>query len=83
VPPFAFQRRKRRGIDRLDLRDDDIGFVLRDRGAERLAVKHRKHFARVRDLHRRSVGVAVAGDHSAAEPFGGNGELTAELARAQ
>src|SRR5687768_7061176 len=57
--------------------------VLLDRDPQRLAVEHRKNLAGVGDLHRRCVGVAVAGDDLAAEPLGGNGKFLAELARAK
>jgi hypothetical protein len=47
------------------------------------AIEHRQNFAGIRDLHRRSAFVTIAGDHPAAEPFGGNGEFAAELTGAQ
>ena len=81
--PSLLQLGQRRGVDRLDLGDDDVGLVLLDRGAERLAVEHREDLERVGHLHRRRIGVAVAGDHPAAEPLGGDGEFAAELARAE
>ena len=81
--PSRFELGQRRGVDRLDFGDDDVGLVLLDRRAKRRAVEHREHFERVGDLHRRGVGVAVAGDDPAAEALGGDGELAAELARAE
>src|SRR5206468_1136519 len=57
--------------------------VLLDRRTQLLAVEHREDLERVGELHRRGVGVAVAGDHPAAETLGGDGELAAELARAE
>ena len=47
------------------------------------AVEHREDLARVGDLHRGRIVVAVAGDHPAAEPLGGDGEFAAELAGAE
>ena len=47
------------------------------------AVEHREDFGRVGALHRRRIGIAVAGDHPAAEPLGGDGEFAAELARTE
>ena len=81
--PSALELGQRRGVDRLDLGDDDVGLVLLDRGAKRLAVEHREHLERVGDLHRRRVGIAVAGDDPAAEALGGDREFAAELARAE
>ena len=57
--------------------------VLLDRGPKRRAVEHREDFERVRALHGGRLRIAVAGDHPAAEPLGGNGEFAAELSRAE
>ncbi len=83
APAFLLELDERRGVDRLELGDDDVGLVLLDRGAKRGAVEHREDLERVGHLHRRGVGVAVARDHPAAEALGGDGELAAELARAE
>ena len=81
--PSASSVAEHRRVDRLDLGDDEVGAMLLDRRAQRRAVEHREDFARVGDLHRRRVVVAVAGDDPAAEPLGGDGEFAAELARAE
>ena len=81
--PSASSCGQGRGVDRLDLGHDDVGPVLLDRGAERGAVEHREDFERVGKLHRRRVGVAVAGDDPAAEALGGDREFAAELARSE
>ena len=83
MPALALQIGQHRGVDRLDLRHDEVGPVLLDRRAQRGAVEHREDFARVGDLHGRRIGIAVAGDDPAAEPLGGDGEFAAELARAE
>jgi hypothetical protein len=57
--------------------------VLPDRRAQQVGVEHGKDFARVGNLHRRRVGIAVACDDMAAEALGGDDELLTELARAQ
>ncbi len=57
--------------------------MLLDRGAKRCTVEHREDLAGVSHLHRRRIGVAVAGDDPAAEPLGRNRELAAELAGAE
>ena len=82
-PALGFERGQRRGVDRLDLRDDDVRAVLLDRRPQRRAVEHREDLERVGALHRRGVGIAVAGDDPAAEALGGDGEFAAELARAE
>src|SRR3546814_6260393 len=69
--------------DRLDLGDDMIGTVLFDRGAQRVAVEHRKNLKRVGDLHRGRTGIAVTRDDMAAEALRRNHEFAAELARAE
>ncbi len=83
APAFVLQRSQSGGVDHLELGHDDVGLVLLDRGAERLAVEHREDFAGVGELHRGRVGVAVAGDDPAAEALGGDGEFAAELARSE
>src|SRR3546814_13094084 len=71
------------GADGLDLGDDMIGTVFFDRGAQRVAVEHRKNLKRVGDLHRGRTGIAVARDDMAAEALRGNHDFAAELARAE
>jgi hypothetical protein len=78
-----FELGERRGVDRLDLGDDDIRPVFLDRLSKCLAVEHREHVKGVRELHRRRIGVAIAGDDPATEPLGGDGELAPELAGAE
>ncbi len=62
---------------------DIVGPVLLDRRAQRRAVEHREDLARVGQLHRRGIVVAVAGDDPAAEPLGGDGEFAAQFAGAE
>ena len=71
------------GADRLDLGHDEVGRVAPHATGERRAVEHVDHLVSVRHLHRGSVGVAVHGDHAAAEALGADHELLAELARAE
>jgi len=83
VPPFALERGEHVGVDRLDLGDDMIGAMLFDRAPQRRPVEHREDFARVGELHRGSIVVAVAGDHPASEPLGGNRHFAPQFARSE
>ncbi len=68
------------GGDGLDLGDDQVRTLGLDHRAQARAVEHREDVAAVRDLHRRRVRVAVAGDDLAAEALQFDGHLLAELA---
>ena len=83
MPALALKFGQHRRVDRLDLGNDMVGAVLLDRAPQRRAVEHREDFARVGALHRRRIVIAVAGDHPAAEPFRGDREFAAKLARAK
>ena len=83
APAFLFQLCQSLGVDRLDFGDDHVGLVRLDRRPQRPAVEHREDLASIGDLHRRRILVAVAGDHPAAEPLGGDSEFPAEFARPQ
>ena len=60
-----------------------IGPVALDRLAKPVAVEHGEDLGLVGDLHGGRAGIGIAGDHIGAEPLGGDGELLAELARAE
>ena len=81
MPAFALELGQRRRVDRLDLGDDMVGAMLLDRRAQRRPVEHRENLARIGELHRRGIVVAVAGDHPAAEPLGRDRDFAPEFAR--
>ena len=83
VPAFTLQLGQGFRVDRLDLRDDHVGLVGFHCGPKSLAVEHRENLERIGDLHGRSIFIAVAGNDPAAEPFRGDRELAAKLARSQ
>ncbi|MOA07786.1 hypothetical protein D3C78_1275060 [compost metagenome] len=70
------------GGDRLDLGDDVVRLLLLDHRAQGGAVEHADHMAAMRHLHGRRVGVAVDGDHLAAQALQFDGDFLAQLARA-
>ena len=73
------------GIHRqgLDLRDHQVRPVPPHHGLQGPGVAHRHNLSQIRHLHGRGAGVAIHGDHPAAQPLGGDGHLLAQLAAAQ
>ena len=67
----------------LDLGNQHVRVVPAHRRLECLGVGHGHHLGHVRHLHGRGAGVAIHGDHAAAEPLGGDRHLLAQLAAAQ
>ena len=80
---FLLQLEQLVGGDGLDLRHDEVRPLLFHHAPYRGAVEHVDHVAAVGHLHGRRVGVAVHGDHFAAQPHQLDADLFAQFAGAQ
>ena len=82
---MAFRFQLGQGIHRqgLDLGDHHIGPVAPHHVLEGLGIGHGDHFGHLGHGHGRRTGVAVHGDHLAAEALGGDRHLLAQFTAAQ
>jgi hypothetical protein len=80
---FFLDRHERGGVDRFDLRHDDVRAFLFDQRADRGAVEHVEHVAAMRDLHGRRMRIAIGGDDFHAEALQLQRHFLAEFARAE
>ena len=78
-----FQFRQGRHRKRFDFRDHHIGAMFSHHRQQVRGFGHRQHLRHIGHLHRRCIGVAVAGDHPTAQPLRCNGHLLAQFAAAK
>ena len=76
---LLFQLSQGRHGQGFDLRDHHIRSMSADHLQQIVRIRHRQHFGHIRHLHRRSIGIAVAGDHPTTESLGRDRNLLPKL----